>query len=169
MIISRREIQSKKIVRFDEDFQVNIKDIESNPDIIEVIDVRVILEAQEVVDLVVVKYRLIANLILRSTRTLKPVDFKIDEEVDLTLCFEENEYDDESIIQVDSDEYDMYDEIMSTLVTSIPMKIIGPDDPETVQGDKWEVISEDEYYSKKKEQVDPRFAKLLDFDFDDEE
>ena len=87
MIISRREIQSKKIVRYDEEFEVNIKDIESNPDIIEIKDVRVVLEAQEVVDLVVVKYRLIAELVLRSTRTLKPVDFKIDEEVDLTLCF----------------------------------------------------------------------------------
>ena len=63
----------------------------------------------------------------------------------------------------------MYEEILSTLITSIPLKIIGKDDPESLKGDNWEVISEDEYYKKKKEEVDPRFAKLLEMDFDDEE
>ena len=62
----------------------------------------------------------------------------------------------------------MYPEILSTLITSIPLKIIGKDEPETIKGDGWEVISEDEYYKKKKETVDPRLEKLLDFDLDEE-
>ena len=55
------------------------------------------------------------------------------------------------------------------MITSIPLKIIGKDDPESLKGDNLEVISEDEYYKKKKEEVDPRFAKLLDFDLEDDE
>ena len=169
MIIYRNDVKAKKALRFDQDVEINIKDIESNPDIIEIKNVHVILEAKEVVDLVVVEYKLKANLILRSTRTLKPVPYKINENVTLTLSFEENDYEDEDIIQVEEDHYDMYPEILSTLITSIPLKIIGKDDPESLKGDNWEVISEDEYYKKKNEAVDPRFAKLLDFDFEEDE
>lgn len=169
MIIYRNDVKAKKAIRFDQDIEINIKDIESHPDIIKVNKVHVILEAKEVVDLVVVEYKIDADLILRSTRTLKPVPYTIQEEVALTLSFEENDYEDEDIIQVDDDQFDMYPEILSTLITSIPLKIIGKDDPETLKGDNWEVISEDEYYKKKKEEVDPRFAKLLDFDLEDDE
>lgn len=169
MIIYRNDVKAKKAIRFDQDIEINIKDIESYPDIIKVNKVHVILEAKEVVDLVVVEYKIDADLILRSTRTLKPVPYTIQEEVALTLSFEENDYEDEDIIQVDDDQFDMYPEILSTLITSIPLKIIGKDDPETLKGDNWEVISEDEYYKKKKEEVDPRFAKLLDFDLEDDE
>lgn len=169
MIIYRNDVKAKKAIRFDQDIEINIKDIESYPDIIKVNKVHVILEAKEVVDLVVVEYKIDADLILRSTRTLKPVPYTIQEEVALTLSFEENDYEDEDIIQVDDDQFDMYPEILSTLITSIPLKIIGKDDPESLKGDNWEVISEDEYYKKKKEEVDPRFAKLLDFDLEDDE
>ena len=169
MIIYRNDVKAKKAIRFDQDIEINIKDIESYPDIIKVNKVHVILEAKEVVDLVVVEYKIDADLILRSTRTLKPVPYTIQEEVALTLSFEENDYEDEDIIQVDDDQFDMYPEILSTLITSIPLKIIGKNDPETLKGDNWEVISEDEYYKKKKEEVDPRFAKLLDFDLEDDE
>ena len=169
MLIFRNDIKAKKAFRFDEDININIEDIASNPDIIEIKKVHVTLEAKEVVDLVVVEYTLKANLILRSTRTLRPVPYKIKETVALTLSFEENDYDDEDIIQVNDDRYDMYPEFLSTLITSIPLKIIGKDDPESIQGDNWEVISEDEYYKKKKETVDPRFEKLLEFDLEDDE
>ena len=169
MLIFRNDIKAKKALRFDEDININIEDIASNPDIIEIKKVHVTLEAKEVVDLVVVEYTLKANLILRSTRTLRPVPYKIKETVALTLSFEENDYDDEDIIQVNDDRYDMYPEFLSTLITSIPLKIIGKDDPESIQGDNWEVISEDEYYKKKKETVDPRFEKLLEFDLEDDE
>ena len=168
MIIYRNDVKAKKAIRFDQDIEINIKDIESYPDIIKVNKVHVILEAKEVVDLVVVEYKIDADLILRSTRTLKPVPYTIQEEVALTLSFEENDYEDEDIIQVD-DQFDMYPEILSTLITSIPLKIIGKDDPETLKGDNWEVISEDEYYKKKIEEVDPRFAKLLDYDLEEDE
>ena len=169
MLIFRNDIKAKKAFRFDEDININIEDIASNPDIIEIKKVHVTLEAKEVVDLVVVEYTLKANLILRSTRTLRPVPYKIKETVALTLSFEENDYDDEDIIQVNDDRYDMYPEFLSTLITSIPLKIIGKDDPESIQGDNWEVISEDEYYKKKKETVDPRFEKLHEFDLEDDE
>lgn len=169
MIIYRNDVKAKKAIRYDEDIEINIKDIENHPDIIKVNKVHVSLEAKEVVDLVLVEYKIKADLILRSTRTLKPVPYKINEQVSLTLSFEENDYEDEDIIQVDEDHYDMYPEILSTLITSIPLKIIGKDDPESLKGDNWEVISEDEYYKKIKEEVDPRFAKLLDFELDDED
>ena len=169
MLIFRNDIKAKKALRFDEDININIEDIASNPDIIEIKKVHVTLEAKEVVDLVVVEYTLKANLILRSTRTLRPVPYKIKETVALTLSVEEKDYDDEDIIQVNDDRYDMYPEFLSTLITSIPLKIIGKDDPESIQGDNWEVISEDEYYKKKKETVDPRFEKLLEFDLEDDE
>ncbi len=169
MVIYRNDIKAKKAIRYDQDVEINIEDIEMNPDILEVKKVHIYLEAKEVVDLVIVEYKIDADLILRSTRTLKPVPYQVNEEVTLTLSFEENDYEDEDIIQVEQDYFDMYPEILSTLITSIPLKIIGKDDPDSLKGDNWEVISEDEYYKKKKEEVDPRFAKLLDFDLEDEE
>ena len=168
MIIYRREIQAKKAIQYNEDIQINIEDIKSNPDIIEVKKLHIDLIAKEVVDLVLVEYRLKGNLILRSSRTLKPVPYKLDEKVTITLCFEENDYQDEDIIQVKEDEYDLYDEILSTLITAIPLKIIGKDDPEYIKGDSWEVISEDEYYKKKNQTVDTRLEKFLDIDLDEE-
>ena len=66
MIIYRNDVKAKKAIRFDQDIEINIKDIESYPDIIKVNKVHVILEAKEVVDLVVVEYKIDADR--KSTR-----------------------------------------------------------------------------------------------------
>lgn len=170
LVLKKKDIYSLKNFTLNEEVKINEEDIKKCKDIIKVNDVNVEINVNLVSSLVLVNIKLNAHLVLASTRTLKPVDFEINDEDNLTLSFEDtdfNEDESEDIIKVNEDHYDLYDDVLSILISAIPLKIIGKDDPEKIEGDHWEVISEDEYNEKKKNDVNPAFAALQDFDIDD--
>ena len=119
-------------------------------------------EADYISELALIKIHVKGKMILRSTRTLKPVDYYFSEREELTCSFYQDEdLNDENIIFVEDDKIDIDEEVISLIITSIPIKIIGKDEPEHFEGDGYEVMSEDEYYQKDKEnKIDPRFASL---------
>ena len=170
MILLKNEIKSKKIVSIDEDFKIKEEDLEVCHDILEVKNIKAELNAQYVSDLVVCKLHVIADLVLKSTRTLKPVDYHIDDSDEITLCFDSIDYDlGEDILEIKDDNYDFYRDIFSLVVTNIPLKIIGKDDPDYQEGDNWEVITEEEYNKRKKENIAPRMAQFANINLDDDD
>ena len=90
---------------------------------------------------------------------------KLKEKENLTYSFTSNkDLEDESIININDNEIDLHDEIVSLVITSIPIKVIGEDDPEFFSKDNWEVISEDQYNNRKK--TSSAFDALKDLDVD---
>ncbi len=170
LVLKKKDIYSLKNFTLHEEVILKKEDIASCKDILEVKNVNVEVNVNLVSSLVLVNLKVNANLVLASTRTLKPVDFSLNDEDNLTLAFESNDFnedDSEDIIKVNEDHYDLYNDVVSLIISSIPLKIIGKDDPEKITGDNWEVISEDEYNEKKKNEVNPAFSSLLDFDLED--
>ncbi len=171
MYLLKSEIVDKKEIEIVEEPIINKEDLSKCTDIISLDSISSKLHAEYISGLVVCKLSINASLTLRSTRTLKPVKYEISDENEYTLAFEKNDFEieDEEIIQVDSDRFDFYEDIVSMIITNVPLKIIGKDDPDHFEGKNWEVISEDEYNKRKKEnkEIDPRLAQFANIDLDD--
>ena len=117
-------------------------------------------------DLAIVNLKVSGEMIIQSTRTLKPIKYNFNDHDELTYSFSSNqELEDDSIIEVDNNEIDLHDEIVSLIITSLPIKIVGKDEPESFSEDNWEVISEDQYNSRSKIKSSP-FDILNELDID---
>ena len=162
MIIEKSELINYKHIEKSYDFTLDEEDVKNVKDIISFEYAKVKVEADYISELALIKIHVKGKMILRSTRTLKPVDYYFSEREELTYSFYQDEdLNDENIIFVEDDKIDIDEEVISLIITSIPIKIIGKDEPEHFERDGYEVMSEDEYYQKDKEnKIDPRFASL---------
>lgn len=120
-------------------------------------------------ELVIGTIKVKGKMILESSRTLKPLDFSFNEKEDFTFTFEEPE-EDMDLIYLSNDQIDLDTYVSFLLEVAVPYKIVGKDEAEHIEGENWELISEDEYLRRKNESSDgdPRFDKLKNL-FDEEE
>lgn len=120
-------------------------------------------------ELVIGTIKVKGKMILESSRTLKPLDFSFNEKEDFTFTFEEHE-EDMDLIYLSNDQIDLDTYVSFLLEVAVPYKIVGKDEAEHIEGENWELISEDEYLRRKSESSDddPRFDKLKNL-FDEEE
>ena len=168
MIITKRELLSNKSIKICSKNQVNDEDLKQVEGFIKLNHCVVELDASyiEGMDLAICKIKVKGEMEIRSTRTLIPVSLKFNEVDTITYSFTQNDdLEDDSIIIADNNEIDLHKEIVSLVITSIPIKIIGENEPELIEGDSWEVISEDEYEKRKKKTPSP-FDVLNDLEFD---
>lgn len=169
MIINKLDLVRSKEIVLDSDDEVTLDDISLITGIISLNSMHVHLKARyiEGMDLAIVDLKIKGNLKIKSTRTLKPLDIDCENEDSITYTFTyDKDLDDEDIIYCDKNEIDLHDEIVSLIVTSLPIKIVGEDEPESFQKDNWEVISEEEY-NKRKKNNNTAFDCLKDLDLDD--
>ena len=117
----------------------------------------------------IVKIALKGELVLYSSRSLKDVPFSIDEEEDFTFLLEDidEELKDDDLEVLNGNELDLTPYLFMLFDSSIPFKIVLDDEEESLSGDSWELISEDEY-NKRKESSNNAFKDLEGF-FDEEE
>lgn len=116
----------------------------------------------------------IVGLDLKGTVTvpcaisLKPVDVDVHTKLSEVFVFEMSEdiEDDETVVLIDGDELDLYPYIWSAIVVAIPLKVVDPDLTEYPKGEGWEVLTETDYQKQKSEEIDPRLAKLKEFNFE---
>ena len=168
MIISKRDLLQNKNLILTSKNQIKDEDLMQIEGFIKlnkcVVDINV--NYVEGMDLAICNINVKGDMEIKSTRTLKPVNLKFNESDTITYAFTENpELEDDSIILVDNNEFDLHDEFVSLIVTSIPIKVVGEDEPEEFEGDSWEVISEDKYYERKATTSSP-FDALKDLDLD---
>lgn len=170
MIIEKSELINYKHIEKSYDFSLSDEEVKNIDDIISFEYSKVKVEADYISSLALVKIHVKGKMILRSTRTLKPVEYYFTEREELTYSFyKDDDLNDENIIFIEDDKIDIDEEVISLIITSIPLKIIGKDEPEHFDGEGYEVMSEDEYLlQNKKENIDPRFASLSSL-FDEEE
>ena len=117
----------------------------------------------------IVKIALKGELVLYSSRSLKDVPFSIDEEEDFTFLLEDidEELKGDDLEVLNGNELDLTPYLFMLFDSSIPFKIVSDDEEESLSGDSWELISEDEY-NKRKESSNNAFKDLEGF-FDEEE
>lgn len=110
-----------------------------------------------------------ADLVLECAYTLEEVDYKVDFEEELDFCFVEDEYsgEDENLIYIEGNTLDLDLYVLGLIVTEIPMKVVKKGAKLPKGGKGYEVITEDEYYERHKDAVDPRLSALDDFEIDE--
>jgi uncharacterized metal-binding protein YceD (DUF177 family) len=168
MIINKRDLLQNKSINLTSKTQVKDDDLKQIEGFIKlnkcVVEINV--NYVEGMDLAICDITVKGDMEIKSTRTLKPVNLKFNESDTITYAFSENpDLEDDSIILVDNNEFDLHNEFVSLIVTSIPIKVVGEDEPEEFEGDTWEVISEDKYYQRKSKSSSP-FDALKDLDLD---
>lgn len=150
-------------INFDESLLKNITLLK------EIKSLKAIVKVNVIHPYLIVNIKLSGDVILYSSRSLKDVPFVIDEEEDFTFLLEEvdKELNEEDLEVISGNEFDLTPYLFMLFDSSIPLKIVLDDESESLSGDSWELISEEEYY-KRKESSNNAFKELEGF-FDDEE
>ncbi len=73
---------------------------------------------------------------------------------------------DEDVHECKKEFVELYPIVFHLICREVPLKVV-KDDAQYLKGEGWEVMSEQEYRSRKEKEVDPRLAKLKDFKFDE--
>jgi len=165
MILSRVELTSKGV--YDEVLNFDKELYKNNPILLDIKSLKGRVEVDYVSNLSLLKISLNGELVLRSTRTLKPVNYKLRVKDNLTITLTKLDYIDEDIIYLNEDELNMDDIFYSLLIASLPLQVTNEDD-EYINGDGYEVISEEEYIRRKNKSIENSpFASLKDLDLDE--
>ena len=168
MILSRHDLVSQGKKVFDIDIVFTKEELQGNDNIINIDNMHAHIECEYVALLTIIKINLYGDLVLKSTRTLRPVDYEFDEEDELILSHTDDGFDSDSMIRYDGADFDLRPHLYSLLITSLPIQILSSEDEEYIAGENWEVMTEDEFLKRRKEDVSSSpFASLLDEDFDD--
>ena len=124
------------------------KKIPDYEDIINIDNLHAHVECEYFASLTLIKVHLYGDLTLRSTRTLRPVEYEFEEEDDIVLCHQDDLFDPDTMILFKDNEFDLRPHLYSLLITSLPIQIISEEDEEYLSGENWEVLTEDEYLKR---------------------
>ena len=95
------------------------------------------------------------TMILTCARTLKDVNYPFNITIDEAI--EENN---EKSVQIVQNRLDIFPIIWQYILVEVPLRVLAEDaDQIATSGSGWRLVTEDE----KKEEIDPRLAKLSDF------
>ncbi|MCB5952580.1 YceD family protein [Enterococcus sp. BWT-B8] len=127
-------------------------------------------------------YKLSVILTLPSSRSLEPVDFALELDVQEIFMTEEQFADrdetvpEEEIIVLEKPTIDLLESIEDNILLAIPIQILTEEEKnsnEMPKGSDWKVISEEDYIHQREseaaETIDPRLAKLSELLNDDSE
>ncbi|RVU70005.1 MULTISPECIES: DUF177 domain-containing protein [Lactobacillus] len=113
-------------------------------------------------------FRVTADLVVPSSRSLKPVDYH--EEFSFTENYTQNKPSKEEldenpdpIVLVKDDVIDLQTAVEDNILLNIPTTILTKEEKEQdiyPEGKDWEVVSEASFKEGKKNQINPAFAKL---------
>ena len=90
------------------------------------------------------------------------VPFEISDETRLSFIDEEDCY------YMEND-LDLREFTLSFILPEVPIKVVKNDEIEYPRGDGWRVMTEEAYEDSKKQEIDPRWAKLKEYKFDEED
>ncbi len=90
------------------------------------------------------------------------VPFVIDDEIGLS-------FDDEDDCYFIENDLDLSDLVTIFILAEVPIKVVKNEKIEYPRGDGWRVMTEEAYEVSKREEIDPRWAKLKEYKFDEED
>ncbi|MFV0381762.1 MAG: YceD family protein [Breznakia sp.] len=102
------------------------------------------------------------TMILPCAITNEDVTYPFSTKGSETFAFHKVE-DHDAIIEAKGDVIELMPIIFQNIMMEVPLKVVKEDIKEYPKGDGWEVVKESDYENQKKQEVDPRFAKLNEF------
>lgn len=161
MIISKRELLASSPIKL-VDANYQYQDLDKKIDgFIKLDKCNVVSELTLFNEQVIAVIKVQGTITLKSTRTLKPVTITFKDEDSFTFSFEPVVEEESDWIYISGTEIDLNPYIIDLIALSIPLKVVGKNEPINFAQDNYEVISEDEY-NRRKNESDSRFAGLKD-------
>lgn len=108
-----------------------------------------------------VNVELKGEMILPCSITFVDVPLAFKTKGDLVFGFNPDESND--IAQITGDELDLSPEFLGLIWLEVPALVIAPDVKELPHGNNWEVLTEDDYRTRKSSEPDERLAKFRDY------
>ncbi len=115
-----------------------------------------------------VTFRISGTVIVGCDITGEDVEVPIDTEEEAVFSFNKKE-DDITIVPANGQYIELLPEIFRAILLDIPTKVVKPGKIDYPKGDGWEVVSEEVYEQQKKNEADPRLAKLKEYIPQDEQ
>lgn len=99
--------------------------------------------------------------------TNEDIEYPFEFDSHLEFCFSET--DDVDAYEVKNDVVELIPVIFQLINLEVPLKATLSGDVKYPHGKGWRIISEEDLKASKKDEIDPRLAKLKDFKFSDDE
>ncbi|NLC96434.1 MAG: DUF177 domain-containing protein [Erysipelotrichaceae bacterium] len=96
-------------------------------------------------------------------------DIDVPFDFDSHVLFSLTDSDDLDMYIVENDIIELAPVIFQLINLEVPLKAVKSGDIEYPKGDGWAIISEEEFERSRKEEIDPRLAKLKEFKFSDDD
>lgn len=118
----------------------------------------------DVSDKLRVNYTLTGEMVCPCAISLEDtyVPFDISEDEPVTYDLDEEGFYLEGDIEIE-------DLAVKIVLPEVPIKVVKKEKIEYSKGDGWSFVSEDDFNSNKKEQIDPRLQKLKEYKFEEED
>lgn len=90
-------------------------------------------------------------------------DIRVPFETESQEVYSFEETDEEGVRVVTDEVIDLLPAVIDAIMLEVPISVTEADESEYPSGDGWRVMTEAEYQESRKDQIDPRLAKLKDF------
>lgn len=163
------KISKVDLIRLNEDryeaFEIDYLPFENNPYLKALKDVEVdIVIYRDYSDRLKTEVKTSGIMVCPCAITLEDVEVDFDLEEEVILSFE----DEDDVYFVDK-ELDLKELILSFILPEVPIKVVKNEKIEYPNGDGWRVMTEDAFLESKAEAIDPRWEKLKEYQWDEEE
>ena len=165
MKIFRSDYELGKTYHHEEDIDFSSAELNHNF-IRKIKDCHVEVDVDNLSTILRVRINLISNVILPCSYTLEDVDYVIKGNEEFDFVEDESIAVNESLF-FEKETIDLDPYIYSLLIALVPQKVIKKGASLPKGGKGYRVLSEDEYLKEKEKQLDPRWSKLDEIDFDE--
>lgn len=168
---SKNEILNlkKDVISFDEELTFPKTVFEKNHHLRDLknVNVKGKIRYESVSDLVTCDVVISGDMILPCAITNEDVVYPFETETTELFAFRKVD-DHEDVHEAKGDVVELLPIIFQTIMMEVPLKVVKEGLKEYPKGEGWEVIKESDYQSRKKDEVDPRLAKLKEFKIDED-
>ncbi|MBL3716925.1 DUF177 domain-containing protein [Lactococcus garvieae] len=157
------EVSKKKTIEFEEELDLTAELKQRSEEILDAKPVKIQGQISYDTGIYYLDYTLKAELVLPSSRSLKPVDYLMELSVSEAFTTEaflkENKdlLDDDMIFTLDEDWISLSESVADNILLEIPLQILSEDEREDGKlpsGKNWTVLSEADYQKQKEEEAD---------------
>ncbi len=156
-------LEMKDDIRFEEDVELNPAIFQDNPLITGAEDIHVEGRGHydETEDRLYLSLHLDGVMICPDAITYEEIEVPFETDSEEIYSFEKTEEDGVRI--VNGEAVDTFEAVIDAILLEAPMQVTLVEEGQYPEGDGWKVYSEAEYQESRKDQIDPRLAKLKQF------
>lgn len=148
---------------FDEKLVYESAEIRRIPRLLDLKDVRVVGTGRfdSIGNRLHLTFTVTGAMVLPCARTLEPVDYRFDIDHDDSYSFADDDAANERLIRGNA--LDLNAVVYELILVSVPMRVVKEGAEYPPARDNWQVLSEDQLANRKRDEIDPRLAKLKDY------